>query len=150
MNRPTKHQYWIELLSGVSKRGTCPRRQTAAIIVDEDNLILASGYNGPPKKLSNCIETPCAGVSDEPGNTDRCLAIHAEDNAIKQLRERFYRAEIIYCTNLPCFNCAKDILSTPIKTVVYIEDYADKRGLDILLSAGIEVIKGEYDEKDSK
>jgi dCMP deaminase len=141
MQRPTKTKYWIDILAGISARGTCPRRKCGAIIVDAENLILASGYNGAARGLDNCIDVPCPGVNDSPGNTDRCEALHAEQNAIMQLGDRMFRAVTLYCTNLPCFSCAKMICNTHIQHVVYMDDYADKRGLGLIKKKGINIFQ---------
>lgn len=137
--RPTKDRYWMNLLSGVSARASCPRRSTAALIVSDSNTLLASGYNGPPSGMDNCLDVPCEGVGDKSGNTDRCIAVHAEQNAILQAGDRLLRAEVIYCSTYPCFVCAKLICQTPIKRVVYDEDYPDERSKKLFKQAGIKV-----------
>lgn len=133
-------EYFVGILDGLAKRGTCPRRQCAAVIVDEDHNLLSTGYNGPPRGISHCIDVPCEGVDDAPGDSSRCLAVHAEANSILHLGDRMMRAATMYCTNKPCFGCAKLICQTPIRRVVYVNDYADKKGEILLWNAGKSVV----------
>lgn len=137
--RPTIRQYWIDLTVGVAKRATCPRRQVGAIITDADGRIIASGYNGPPSGIPNCIDEPCGGQSGVSGHSDTCYAVHAEANAILQLRERSNEADTLYCTTKPCFNCAKLICQTQIKTVIYIDSYNDRRTEEIFGKKGVRI-----------
>src|SRR5262245_20970811 len=130
MSRKSINDYYLDMLSSIATRSTCPRRQVAAIITDADGLVLSMGFNGVPKKYPHCIDTPCPGARDLPGNTDNCMAIHAEQNALLNCVS-LSRAHIIYCSNLPCFTCAKLIANTPIIQIWYIEDYADKRAFRV-------------------
>jgi len=83
--RPNHDQYFLEMLELVAARSTCCRRSVGAILVDERNRILATGYNGTPQNFGHCTkESPCPGGSDSAGDTSRCLAVHAEVNAILQ------------------------------------------------------------------
>ena len=46
----------------------------------------------------------------------------------------------MYTTHCPCITCAKMIINAGIRRVVYGKEYADKRGLELLKEAGIEVV----------
>ncbi|MBS3914825.1 MAG: hypothetical protein KG003_10010 [Bacteroidetes bacterium] len=120
----------------MKERGTCPRRQCSALITDDKFHILSTGYNGAPSGIDNCIEHPCGGQDDEKGDTRNCIALHAEENAVLHLEGNSRFAHYLYCTNLPCFHCAKIISQSSVKVVIYEEDYADKRGLDLLIKKG--------------
>lgn len=131
--RPTKDEMFIRMLDAIKVRSTCPRRATAAIITDREGRALSMGYNGVPKGLDHCSVTmPCAGIDDPSGDSSRCLAVHAEQNAALQCRDLQDRAHTIYCSATPCFTCAKMILNTSIKRVVAVEVYPDERALVIL------------------
>lgn len=136
--RPSIREYFLLMLTLVASRSTCTRRKVGAIIVDENNKVLATGYNGVPKNFPHCIDSPCAGATDTPGNNDNCMAVHAEQNALLQCVD-IDRARIMYCSCIPCFACAKIIANTKISYVVCIEKYADTRGLAVLLQANIVV-----------
>ncbi len=133
--RPSKSEYFIQMLHLVASRSTCIRRAVGAIITDKDGHVLSTGYNGVPKSFNHCIDHPCAGAADTPGNTANCMAVHAEANAILQCSD-LTRAHTIYCSCAPCFACAKLISNTSIEKVVCETDYADKRGLNVLLTKG--------------
>ncbi|HEY1645459.1 MAG TPA: deaminase [Candidatus Saccharimonadales bacterium] len=136
--RLSKKEYFLDMLTKVASRGTCIRRKVAAIITDQDGNIIATGYNGTPRNFDHCIDNPCAGASDRPGDTSKCMALHAEQNALLHCRE-LREAHTIYCSCLPCFVCSKMLANTNIKVVICAEDYSDKTGLNVLLEAGMSV-----------
>ncbi len=139
--RPSLDDYFMELLDHVKTRSTCRRRMVGAIITDERGRILATGYNGVPSGTSHCTDNPCEGASDPSGDSSRCLAIHAEQNALLQCRGNLNDARVIYCSLFPCFTCAKMIANTSIKRLVYKEPYADKRGMAILVNSEIRCVR---------
>ena len=133
--RLSKDEYFLEMLKLVAARSTCIRRAVGAIITDEDGHVLSTGYNGVPKGSDHCINNPCAGAADLPGNTSNCLAVHSEQNALLQCSD-LPRAHTIYISCIPCFVCAKMICNTGIKKVICVETYADTRGMELLLQSG--------------
>lgn len=134
-NRDSKETYFIKMLVDVSARSTCVRRSVGAIITDEKGRILSTGYNGPPAGFPHCTELiPCLGAQDKKGDTSRCMAVHAEQNALLQCW-RLDLAHTIYVSCCPCFICAKMILNVPsIRRVIVPQDYADVDGAAILTS----------------
>ena len=138
--RPTKDEYFLKMLRLVASRSTCGRRAVGAIIVDEHGHILATGYNGVPMGMIHCIDSPCPGRGDQPGDSSRCLAVHAEQNALMQC-SRLDLADTIYVSNTPCFTCAKMIANTNIRRVVSAEPYADKEGRAVLAAAGKRLVE---------
>jgi len=68
--------------------------------------------------------------------------IHAEENAILYASRKGISLEdsVIYCTCSPCIHCSNMIYAAGIKKVIAIEKYDDSRGLDMLVSLGVEVI----------
>jgi dCMP deaminase len=144
--RPGNEQVFLEILDVVKKRSTCPRRQVAAILTTEQGHILATGYNGAPRGFVHCTEEPCAGASDPKGDTSRCEAVHAEQNAIVQagLHGKLAEATRLYCTTMPCTACAKLIVATNVKLIVVKEEYADSFGAEILKRAGISLHLARY------
>ena len=152
--RPSIHEYMTSLLPRVAARSTCARRAVGCIITDAKGVILATGYNGVPSGFAHCmvrdidgatLHDPkpgisCDGAFDEPGDTRRCFAVHAEQNALLQCRE-LPRAAVLYVSVSPCFTCAKMILNTSIKTIVVKGLYADQAGLDVLRAGGVLVVE---------
>jgi len=148
VSRVSKSEYFLQILDLVASRSTCKRRAVGAIITDEEGHILSTGYNGVPRGFDHCIDVPCSGAGDRPGDSSNCMAVHAETNALLQCSD-LERARILYSTCVPCFGCAKSIANTKIKTVIAKQTYADTRGMDVLLEAGIVVeVNGEVYGRD--
>ena len=136
MSRESIHSYFVKMLDLVSARSTCRRRQVGAIITDGRGHVLSTGYNGVPSGEVHCTDEPCPGALDQAGDTRRCMAVHAEQNALLQCAELF-RANRFYVTCAPCFTCAKMILNTPIRLVVVTAPYADELGAALLKDHGM-------------
>lgn len=143
MKRPTLDEYFMEIASVVAKRSTCLRQHVGAVIV-KDKRILATGYNGAPSGLPHCDEVGCLRDKMDVPSGERqelCRGVHAEQNAIIQAAKFGISVDggTLYSTHCPCITCAKMIINAGIKRVVYGREYADKRGLELLKEAGIEV-----------
>lgn len=139
MNRPTFDEYYLAMLPLVASRATCPRRSVAAILIDASGKLVAIGYNGPPAGMPHCTDTPCPGAVDQSGDTSRCIAIHAEMNALSQAQASRRTPHTLYCSTTPCFNCAKMLITEGVKRVVAASDYPDLRGVELLHQAGVTV-----------
>ena len=133
------------------------RKQVGAIIVN-NNRIISDGYNGTPTGFPNeCEESYCDKNGEcelhfEPNACGCCIhhvmrshpyVLHAEANAITKLAKSTESGEgaTLYVTMSPCMECAKLIIQTGIKRVVYLEDYRITDGVKLLKEAGIEVCK---------
>ena len=119
---------WDEYFMGVSKlsgmRSKDPNTQVGACIVSEDNKILSMGYNGFPKGCSD-DEFPWGR---EGGMLDSKYAFvtHSELNAILNYRGGNLWGAKLYVSLFPCNECAKAIIQSGIRTVIYESDkYAD-------------------------
>ena len=115
-----------------SENSYCTRRKVGALIV-KDQMIISDGYNGTPSG----VETVC---EDESGLT-KPYVLHAEANAITKVACSGNNSDgaTIYITASPCVECAKLIIQSKIKRVVYGEEYRLTDGVDLLRRAGIEV-----------
>lgn len=127
----------------VASRTTCIRRAVGAIVV-KDRRILATGYNGVPSGLSHCEETGCLREQQGVPSGQRheiCRGLHAEQNAIIQAAKSGTNLNggILYCTTQPCVVCAKMIINTGIKEVVYTNPYPDELSMSMLNEAGIKL-----------
>ena len=141
--RISKDQYFMNIAIEVSRRSTCTRRQIGAIIVSDVGEIKSTGYNGNPRGLPHCDEMGCIRDKMEiPSGTrlETCTAVHAEQNALMQAGTNS-RGSTLYSTIVPCPICARMILNAQIARVVYIGDYSDLSGLELLEQAGIEVTR---------
>ena len=113
----------------------CKRRQVGALIV-KDKMIISDGYNGTPSGFENDCED---------NNVTKPYVLHAEANAITKVAKSGNSSEsaTLYVTASPCIECAKLIIQSGIKRVVYSEEYRLDDGLKLLSRAGIEVEKVE-------
>ena len=141
--RQTWDEYFLTLASATSSRSTCVRRKVGAVIV-RDRHIVSTGYNGGPSGYPHCDEGGCPrATSDAPMGADysSCIAIHAEANALLFCGPQERENATIYCTDLPCFGCAKLIANSGVTEVVagrgLYEGWEDVRGF--LLDAGVRV-----------
>lgn len=133
---------WDEYFMGVallaSKRSKDPNTQVGACIVDSSNVILTTGYNGFPIGCSD-DEFPW----DREGEVTKYpFVVHAELNAILNASGKSLKGARIYVDLFPCNECAKAIIQSGIKEVVYLSDkYADTPGVQasklMLTTAGV-------------
>ena len=133
---------WDEYFMGVAmlaaRRSKDPNTQVGACIVSPDNIIVSTGYNGMPKGCSD-DEYPWARDGED---TKYPYVVHAELNAILNASGRDLRGSRIYVALFPCNECAKAIIQSGIKEVVYLSDKyagtpmnaASKR---MMISAGV-------------
>ena len=117
---------WDEYFMGVSllaaKRSKDPSTQVGACIVNEKNVILATGYNGFPIGCSD-DEFPWEREGEV---TKYPFVVHAELNAILNASGKDLHGARIYVDLFPCNECAKAIIQSGIKEVIYLSDkYAD-------------------------
>jgi len=111
----------------------CKRRQVGALIV-RDKMIISDGYNGTPSGFENICE-------DDDGQT-KPYVLHAEANAITKIAcsGNSSRDSTLYVTASPCIECAKLIIQSGIKRVVYSEQYRLTDGIDLLRRANIDLV----------
>ena len=111
----------------------CTRRQVGALIV-KDKMIISDGYNGTPSGFENVCEL-------EDGTT-KPYVLHAEANAITKVAKSNNNSlgATLYVTASPCLECAKLIIQSGIRRVVYSEMYRLTDGLDLLHRANIETV----------
>ncbi|MDO4224898.1 MAG: dCMP deaminase family protein [Bergeyella zoohelcum] len=123
---------YIKMALEWAKLSYCQRKQVGALIV-KDRTIIADGYNGTPSGFENQCE-------DENGKT-HWFVLHAEANAILKLASSTQSAKgaTLYVTLSPCKECSKLILQAGISKVVYLEEYSDNKGINLLKEHNIEV-----------
>ena len=139
---------WDEYFMGVAllaaKRSKDPNTQVGACIVDGNNIILSTGYNGFPYGCSDDL-FPWERDGDE---TKYKYVVHAELNAILNAGGKSLEGARLYVDLFPCNECAKAIIQSGISEVVYLYDkYADTPATiaskKMLASAGIKLRKFE-------
>ena len=133
MSRISKDQYYLNIAKEVSLRATCLRRRFGAVIVQEDQII-STGYNGPPRATKNCIEIGvCAREQLKIKQGEKyeiCRGVHAEQNAIihasrlDMLGATLFLVGVDAKTNAivantePCKICKRMIINAGLESVV--------------------------------
>lgn len=119
---------WDEYFMGVSMlsgmRSKDPHTQVGACIVSNDNKMLSMGYNGFP---NGCSDDTFPWEKEGDGNdTKYPFVTHSELNAILNYRGGSLEGAKIYVSLFPCNECAKAIIQSGIKTIVYdVDKYAN-------------------------
>ena len=108
----------------VATRSTCIRRQVGIVLIDNNENILATAYDGVVRGQAHCNEGhPCPGAYSASGkDLDLCYAIHAEQNALIQCRD-LTKVYACFCTTAPCVMCTKLFLNTTLTRMIYVESY---------------------------
>lgn len=128
--RPHFDDIFMDLAVNLARRSHCIKAQVGAVLT-RDTRIISIGYNGPPAGTHNCDEEfPETGCPrDSKGSCS--LALHAEQNAILYAAKNGSEIEgaTIYVTLSPCIACARIIYSMKIARVVYLNSYAEYKGI---------------------
>lgn len=126
MPRATLDEYFMEVAKAVSLRSTCLDKQVGCVLVDVNKNIIATGYNGFPRRFNNqCCDTDVC-IKDNGGT---CVSVHAEQNAL--LRANADLVDTCYCTLEPCVDCTKMLLNTACTRVVFLMHSAKAPGPDL-------------------
>lgn len=147
---PKREDYlsWDEYFMGIailsSYRSKDPNTQVGACIVNNNNRIMSMGYNGFPAGCSD-DEFPWERIGND-YDTKYPYVCHAELNAILNCRGANLEGSRIYVALFPCNECAKAIIQSGIKEVVYLSDkYAETMGTKaskrMLTAAGVKLTK---------
>ena len=124
---PKREDYisWDEYFMGVSllasMRSKDPSTQVGACIVSDENKIMAVGYNGFPRGCSD-DDFPWERSAESSNDTKYPFVCHAELNAILNAGGQDLRGARIFVALFPCNECAKAIIQSGIKEVIYISD----------------------------
>lgn len=111
----------------------CKRRKVGALIV-KDNMIISDGYNGTPSGFEN--------ICEDDSNHTKAYVLHAEANAITKVARTNNSSDnaTLYVTTSPCIECAKLIIQSGIKRLVFSELYRMNDGIELLKRSGIECV----------
>ena len=124
MDKRQNYISWDEYFMGVAllaaQRSKDPNTQVGACIVDSSKRILSTGYNGFPQ---GCSDDDFPWNRDEKqGETKYPFVVHAELNAILNASGKNLFGSTVYVALFPCNECAKAIIQSGIKEVVYLSD----------------------------
>ena len=143
---------WDEYFMGIAllsaQRSKDPNSQVGACIVSQDNKILSIGYNGFPVGCSD-DEIPWEREGDF-ADTKYPYVCHAELNAILNYTGASLRGSKIYVALFPCNECAKAIIQSGIKEVIYLSDkYKDTEAVKVSKKL-FEMSKVKYTKYESR
>lgn len=133
MERPKKDRYYLNIAQEVSARSTCYRTKAGALIVRDDQIV-ATGYNGAPRKTKDCLErNNCfRDQHDIPHGKqyEACRSVHAEQNCIINAARAgvsLLKGDMfLYLEDregepmegTPCFVCKKMIINAGLKHLI--------------------------------
>ncbi len=145
----TWDEYFMGLAHLSALRSKDPNTQVGACIVDAENKVVSIGYNGMPRGCDD-REFPWAregGFLD----TKYAFVVHAELNAILN-SPRPVKDCTLYVSLFPCNECAKAIIQSGIRRIIYESDKYDGTEGNIaskkmLLEAGVELVQLPYEVK---
>lgn len=133
-NVPSWSHYFMDIAKAVSTRSKDPMTQVGAVIVNKDNHIIGTGYNGFAPGYVEVAE-----LWERPAKYDH--VIHAEANAILNSLQPCNGCKI-YSTLFPCKECAKLIAGAKIKQVYYSDNkYENDETKDIFKRSGVQLIQ---------
>lgn len=112
----TWDEYFIEVAKVVATKSRDPHTKVGCVIVDSNNRIISTGYNGAPKNFPR-------GREDWTRPAKYNFVVHSESNAILYAKTDLTDCTL-YCTHEPCLQCAKLICGSGIKRVVFL-NYKD-------------------------
>jgi len=151
--RPSWDEYFMQIAELVGTRGTCDRGRAGTVIV-KDKRILTTGYVGAPSGVKDCDEVGHelhTVISTEGKKSQHCIrTTHSEQNAIIQGARVgvSLKDSTLYTHMMPCYTCAKMIISTGIIRVVAGKDYhGAKASKEVFKVAGVacEILSDEIE-----
>lgn len=137
MPRIEKEEHYLNIARETSRRSTCLRRQYGAVIIKHDEVI-ATGYNGAARGKPNCCDTgECwreANGIPHGEQYEKCVSVHAEQNAIISAARRDMLGGTIYIAGFnaqtgkeltgpeaePCLICERMLVNSGIHKVVTV------------------------------
>ncbi len=140
-------QYFLEIAKTASKRASCLRGKQVGAVLVKEKQILATGYNGAPKGVEDCLERNyCIRERNNIASGERleyCRATHAEQNAVAQAASQGVatKGATLYTTNFPCVLCAKLLINAGIREIIFLEEEKDGLSQGILEEAGVKIRK---------
>ena len=118
MNHISWQEYFMFSAVLTSKRSKDPSTQVGAVIVNEDNRIVGTGYNGFPNGISD-KDLPWTKDSKLFEETKYAYVVHAETNCLLNSISLNLKECTMYVTLFPCSSCTKLIIQRGIKKIVF-------------------------------
>lgn len=136
--RIPREEMFMRMAELLAERSTCTRAKVGALLV-RDNHIISTGYVGAPSGADHCLDVGCL-IGPHGG----CIrTVHAESNVLAfACKEGICtKGSTLYVTLSPCLDCAKQLINAGIERVVYLTQYRDISGIQLLEENGIDVVK---------
>lgn len=114
--RPSLDQCMMGVAMVLARRATCQKLAVGCVVTNYQGRILGTGYNGVPRGMLHCTDSPCLGAT-MPAGSDTCEAVHAEQNALLGVDP--LHVYTMYVTHAPCLRCTKLILNTKCYKLVF-------------------------------
>lgn len=110
MSHPNREdELW--LLERIATRSSCVRRRIGAAIFSSEGHLLATGFNHPAEFGQTCADdcprakSTVAAYSSYKDGPGKCIAIHAEDAALRHAAQLDTEGGIMLVTAEPCSDC---------------------------------------------
>lgn len=131
---PKFHKYFIDVALRTAQLSSAIRLKVGAVAV-RDRRIIACGYNGTGPGEDNC----CEDILENGTLVTKPNVVHAEVNLIKfsKLHNIDLSACTLYITHSPCIPCAKEIEKAGIISIMYLQEYRDRSGIQYLIDTNI-------------
>ena len=139
-------EYFMELAKLTAKRSKDPVTQVGAVIINKNKRVIGLGYNGFIDIPDNDKLFPWTKNSNTYEEIKYSYVIHAEANAILNSTSSV-KDSTLYVTLFPCRECAKLIIQSGIKKIVYLDYKEDLASLRMFKAANIEIIQYKKGEK---
>ncbi len=129
--RTSREEWFLDIAERCAMQGTCVRRKFGAVLVDRNNTIISTGYNGAPVGQDDCTVLRCWREENNipsGSNYEKCRSVHAEMNALLQAGEDA-NGSVMYVAGVssvngecvpaePCFLCCKLMVNAGVKRIV--------------------------------
>ena len=146
--RPTWDAYFMEMAELASRRSNCMKRPVGCVIA-KDKRVVATGYNGTARGLTNCCEGGCPRCNSNAKTgvgLEHCFCLHGEENALIEAGRVRTEGATLYCTTVPCLGCSQKIIQCGIVRIVYTREYSMEHDASEMLKAtGVELVKFAHD-----
>ena len=126
--KPDWDTWAMGIAEAVATRSSCRRSKVGAVLLSAQRWVMSTGYNDAPPGLPGCETCPRSSSAVPPyadyrSGAGQCISVHAEVNALRQVRNRYTADEIasatLYVTRAPCSDCAEAIEQMGVGAVVH-------------------------------